>query len=56
MHAGTAVAGAVMAGLVMIGLEMRPRGRGLRLLSWISVGLLAVYLLNAALVFLHTGG
>jgi cation:H+ antiporter len=56
VHAGTAVAGAVMTGLVMIGLVMRPRGRALRLLSWVSVGLLAVYLLNAALVYLHGGG
>ncbi len=55
VHAGTAVAAIVMSGLVMIGLVMRPQGRVLRVLSWISVGLLATYLLNAALVFLHDG-
>ena len=55
VHAGTAVAGVVMTGLVMVGIVMRPRGRGVRLMSWVSVGLLAVYLLNAALVFLHEG-
>lgn len=52
VHTGTALAGVVMSGLVMIGLVMRPQGRVLRLLSWISVGLLGTYLLNAALVFL----
>ncbi|KVW93702.1 MAG: sodium:calcium antiporter [Polaromonas sp.] len=55
VHAGTAVAAVVMSGLVMIGLVMRPQGRALRFLSWVSVGLLATYLLNAALVFLHGG-
>jgi cation:H+ antiporter len=55
VHAGTAVAAVVMSGLVMIGLVMRPQGRVLRVLNWISVGLLATYLLNAALVFLHGG-
>jgi cation:H+ antiporter len=55
VHAGTAVAGAVMSGLVMVGLVMRPQGRVLRVLSWISVGLLATYVLNAAIVFVHGG-
>lgn len=55
VHTGTAVAAMVMTGLVMVmvGLIMRPRGRVLRLLSWISVGLAATYLLNATLVFVH---
>lgn len=52
VHAGTAVAGVMMTGLVMIGLVMRPRGRVLRVTSWISIGLVAAYGLNAALVFL----
>lgn len=56
VHVGTVVAAMGMTGLVMIGLVMRPQGRALRVLSWISVGLLATYLLNAALVFLHGGG
>jgi len=55
VHAGTAVAAIVMTGLVMVGLVMRPQGRALRVLSWVSVGLLATYVLNAALVFLHGG-
>ena len=56
VHAVTAVVAIVMTGLVIIGLVMRPQGRVLRVLSWVSVGLLATYLLNAALVFLHGGG
>lgn len=55
VHAGTAVAAVVMSGLVMIGLVRRPQGRVLRFASWVSVGLLATYLLNAVLVFLHGG-
>lgn len=55
VHAGTAVAAVVMSGLVMIGLVMRPQGSALRALSWVSVGLLATYLLNATLIFLHGG-
>ena len=55
VHGGTAIAAVVMSGLVMIGLVMRPQGRELRVLSWISAGLLATYLLNAALVFVHGG-
>jgi cation:H+ antiporter len=52
VHAGTAVAAVVMSGLVMVGLVLRPQGRVLRVFSWVSVGLLAVYVLNATLVFL----
>ncbi|MEO7160383.1 MAG: hypothetical protein ABIX00_07770 [Polaromonas sp.] len=56
VHGGTAIAAVVMSGLVMIGLVMRPQGRELRVLSWVSAGLLATYLFNAALVFLYGGG
>lgn len=52
VHAGTAVAAVIMSGMVVIGLVMRPQGRVLRVLSWVSVGLLATYMLNATLVFL----
>ena len=52
VHAGTAVTALVMTGLVIIGLVMRPQGRTLRLVSWISVGLAATYVVNAALVYL----
>ena len=52
VHAGTAVAAVVMTGLVMIGLVLRPQGRVLRVGSWISIALAAVYLMNAVLVAL----
>jgi len=52
VHAGTAVAALVMTGLVIIGLVMRPRGRTLRVVSWVSVGMAATYVVNAALVYL----
>jgi cation:H+ antiporter len=55
VHAGSAAAAVLMTGLVMIGLAMRPRGLVLRITSWISIGLVAAYALNAAFVFLHGG-
>jgi cation:H+ antiporter len=55
VHAGSAAAAVLMTGLVMVGLVMRPRGRILRVWSWVSVGLVAAYALNAAFVFLHGG-
>lgn len=51
-HVGTAIAAMIMTGLVMIGLVMRPRGRVLRVTSWISIGLVAAYGINAALIYL----
>jgi cation:H+ antiporter len=53
VHVGSAAAATLMTGLVMIGLVMRPQGRVLRVLSWISVGLVAAYALNAVFVYLH---
>lgn len=52
VHVGTAVTALVMTGLVIIGLMMRPQGRTLRVVSWVSVGLAATYVVNAALVYL----
>jgi len=54
-HAGTAVAGVVMTGLVIVGLVLRPRGRVLRLASWVSIGVAATYVLAATLVFVRGG-
>lgn len=50
-HAVTAVTATVMTGLVLVGLALRPQGRVLRTASWISVGLLAAYVMNTALVY-----
>jgi cation:H+ antiporter len=54
VHAGTAVTALIMMGLVTIGLVMRPQGRVLRVVSWISVGLIAAYVVNASLLYLST--
>lgn len=53
VHATTAVSAMVMAALIMVGLILRPHGRVLRTLSWVSVGVLTVYLMNVVLVLLH---
>lgn len=53
VHTGTAVAGVLMTGLVLIGLLVRPAGRMLRTASWVGVGLVATYVLNASLVFMY---
>jgi cation:H+ antiporter len=54
-HAVTAVSAIVMAALVMVWLILRPQRRLLRAVSWVSVGLLSVVLLNAALLFVRGG-
>lgn len=51
-HAGSAATALVMTGLVIVGLVMRPQGRVLRVASWVSVGLVAAYGVNAALHYL----
>lgn len=52
VHAGTAATALVMTGLVIVGLVLRPKGRVLRVASWISVGLAAAYVINGTLLFL----
>lgn len=52
VHAGTAATALVMTGLVIVGLVLRPKGRVLRVASWISVGLVAAYVINGTLLFL----
>lgn len=51
-HAGTAISAVVMTAVVMIGLVLRPRRGVLGLVSWVSVVLLAAYVVNAAWVAL----
>ena len=53
VHAVTASSAIVMTGLALVGLFFRPRGRMLRAVGAVSLGLAAVYLLNAYVVFLH---
>ncbi|MCB2042338.1 MAG: sodium:calcium antiporter, partial [Rhodoferax sp.] len=53
VHAVTAGSAIVMTGLAMIGLFFRPRSRVLRAVGWVSLGLLAVYLFNTYVLYLH---
>lgn len=55
VHAATAITATVMSGLVIVGLVLRPQGRVLRVVSWISIGLLAGYVLNATIAYLRGG-
>ncbi len=52
-HAVTAFAASIMAGLCIIGLLYRPGNRFFGLAGWISVSLLAVYLLASYTIYLH---
>ncbi len=52
VHAATAVTALMMTGLVIVGLVMRPQGRVLRVVGWVSVGLVAAYGISVALAFL----
>lgn len=51
-HAASALSALIMTGLASVGLLYRPEGRVLRLVSWVSLGLLGIYLLNAWVLFL----
>lgn len=53
VHAVTASSAILMTGLALVGLFFRPRGRVLRAVGSVSLGLTAVYLLNTYIVFLH---
>lgn len=53
VHAVTAGSAIVMTGLAMIGLFFRPGSRVLRAVGWVSLGLLAIYLLNSYVLYLY---
>jgi cation:H+ antiporter len=52
-HAASAFSAMMMSGLAVIGLVLRPASRVLRSVSWISVMLLVVYLLNTLFLYLY---
>lgn len=52
-HALTALTAVMMSTLVIVGLVFRPQGRGLFGLTWISLGLLMLYVINSWLLFEH---
>jgi cation:H+ antiporter len=53
VHAVSAGSAIIMTGLAMVGLFFRPRSRVLRAVGWVSLGLVAGYLLNSYVLFLH---
>lgn len=53
VHTMTALSAAIMSALAIIGLVLRPTGRVLRTVSWVSLGVLLVFLLNGLVVFLY---
>lgn len=53
LHAVTAGSAITMTGLAMVGLFFRPSGRVLRAVGWVSLGLLAMYLINTYVLYLH---
>jgi cation:H+ antiporter len=52
-HALTAFTAVMMSALVIVGLVFRPQRRALLGLTWISLGLFLLYILNAWLLFHH---
>lgn len=53
MHAASAMSAALMSGAVVVALIYRPASRVWHIGSWVSLALLALYLFNAALLYLH---
>ena len=53
VHAVTASSAISMTGLALIGLFFKPRSLVLRMVGWVSIGLLAICLLNTAVLILY---
>jgi cation:H+ antiporter len=53
VHAVTAFSAVMMSGAVIVGLVYRPRQRYLRTMTVVSAALLAVYLINIYVLFVH---
>jgi cation:H+ antiporter len=54
-HALTAFIAVMMSALVAVGLTFRPQGRAILGLTWISLGLFMLYVLNSWILFEHAG-
>ncbi len=52
-HATSAFSAMMMSGLAVVGLVLRPQSRVFRTVSWISLLLLVIYLLNTLFLYLH---
>lgn len=53
VHAATAITACLMTGIVIVSLASRPTWRVAHMASWSSLALLALYLLNTAIQYLH---
>ena len=53
VHAVTAASAITMTALALVGLFFKPGGRVLRVMSWVSLGLAGMYLLNTYLLYLY---
>jgi cation:H+ antiporter len=53
VHAVSAITACLMSGVVIVSLAYRPVSRVWHIASWASLSLLALYLLNATIQFLH---
>jgi cation:H+ antiporter len=53
VHAVTAGTAITMTGLAMVGLFFKPGSRVLRAVGWVSLGLVAMYLLNTYVLYLY---
>lgn len=52
-HAASAFSAMMMSGLAVVGLVLRPASRVFRSISWISLLLLVIYLLNTLFLYLY---
>jgi cation:H+ antiporter len=52
-HASSAFSAMMMSGLAVVGLVLRPPSRVFRTVSWISLLLLVIYLLNTLFLYLY---
>jgi len=52
-HALTALTAAMMSALVAVGLVFRPQGRAVLGLTWVSLGLFMLYVINSWILFEH---
>jgi len=53
LHGLSALSAIMMTGVVIIGLLFRPRGQLLRIMSWASLMIFSIYILNSLLLYLR---
>lgn len=53
LHAVSALSAMIMTGAAIIGLIYRPRTRLMKTIGWVSLSLLAVYILNVYILYLY---